>query len=361
MSSEITPTPPPLISPRQGAGNRLKWVLIIFAFLLTIGAVVAYLFLYPMYVERKAIVAEKVRGKIIHIPTHIGTLEQLADWLEAEKIISDKSAYLQTAQRQKQPVVVGSYRLAKDVQSARDLVRVLRPQKRIAELVLHNIRTKEQLAGVLGKKLEADSAAFVQFFNDSMALAASGFRPQTVMAAFVPNTYELYWAGTPAQTWERMLQEYNKFWTAERLQKAKALNMSPQEVYTLASIVETESQYKPERTRIAGVYLNRLREKWALQADPTVIFAVGDFEIRRVLRSHLETISPYNTYLNTGLPPGPIYMASVDAIDAVLNYEQHKYMFFCARPDGSGAHAFAETLAAHNANARAYHAWISKQ
>jgi UPF0755 protein len=128
-----------------------------------------------------------------------------------------------------------------------------------------------------------------------------------------------------------------------------------------ASIVETESQHKPERPRIAGVYLNRLKQGWKLEADPTVVFAVGDFEIRRVLKSHLETVSPYNTYLNTGLPPGPIYMSSIDAIDAVLNPETHEYMFFCAKPDLSGAHAFAKTLSAHNQNAKEYHRAISNR
>jgi UPF0755 protein len=348
---------------KQEPPRRSWWrtILLTLFFLTLVGGGIAAWFLYPYYLERKTNINEKVRGKIIHIPTTVSSLEALAANLREQSVIIDESSFLSVAKAAAQPVVIGSYRIAKDMSNNRDLLRALKPTKRVAELILHNIRTKEQLAGVLAKRVEADSASIITLFNEPVFLKKYDFTPEMVMAAFIPNTYEIYWAGTAQQVWERMLAEHKKFWTSDRLNKAKALNMTPNEVYTLASIVETESQYAPERPRIAGVYLNRLRQGWKLEADPTVVFAVGDFEIRRVLRSHLATESPYNTYLNLGLPPGPIYMASVSSIDAVLNYEQHEYMFFCARPDGSGGHAFAKTLSAHNANARAYHAWLNSR
>lgn len=343
------------------APPRRIWRIIIFSLLtllLLAGGLAAWWF-YPLYVERKTNIVENVRGKIIHIPLEINSLEAMAANLAEQKIIENATEWLSVAQRHAQPVAVGSYRIPKEATSNRDLLRALKPNKRVAELVLRNLRTKYQLAGLLAQKLSVDSVAIVQLFEDAVFLQGYGFTPQTVMAAFIPNTYEMYWSCTPQQLWEKTMAEHKKFWTADRLNKAKALNLSPIEVYTLASIVETESQYAPERPRIAGVYLNRLKQGWKLEADPTVVFAVGDFEIRRVLRSHLETVSPYNTYLNLGLPPGPIYMASVSSIDAVLNYETHEYMFFCAKPDGGGSHAFAKSLSAHNANAREYHRWIS--
>lgn len=340
---------------------RRIWRIIIFSLLgllLLAGGIAAWWF-YPLYVERKTNIVENVRGKIIHIPLEISSLEALSANLAEQKIIENAAEWLTVAQRYVQPIAVGSYRIPKEATSNRDLLRALKPNKRVAELVLRNLRTKYQLAGLLAQKLSVDSVAIVQLFEDAVFLQGYGFTPQTVMAAFIPNTYEMYWSCTPQQLWKKIMVEHKKFWTADRLNKAKALNLSPIEVYTLASIVETESQYAPERPRIAGVYLNRLKQGWKLEADPTVVFAVGDFEIRRVLRSHLETPSPYNTYLNLGLPPGPIYMASVSSIDAVLNYETHEYMFFCAKPEGGGSHAFAKTLSAHNANAREYHRWIS--
>jgi UPF0755 protein len=178
---------------------------------------------------------------------------------------------------------------------------------------------------------------------------------------FIPNTYKVYWNTSEEAFVKKMKTEHDRFWNADRLAKAEALELSPKEVYTLASIVEKETLAKSEKNRIAGLYLNRLKRNMLLQADPTVVFAVGDFGIRRVLNKHLELDSPFNTYKNMGLPPGPIYMPDISTIDATLSPEEHNYIFFCARPDNSGLHAYAKTNAQHAANARKYHSWLNKQ
>ena len=337
----------------------LKKIILTLFILGIIAAGIAAWILYPVYLERKENINETFRGKLIEIPDTIGTLQALSSFLFEKGIIAEQESFLALAQKNNLPVAIGTYRLDKTAKSNRDLQRALRADKRIAQLVFHNIRTKEQLAGVLSQRVEADSLAFINLFNDSIYLQSLGFQPHTIIAAFIPNTYEVYWNTAPEAIIERMIKEYHKFWNEQRLEKAKALEMTPIQISTLASIVETESQYAPERPRIAGVYLNRLKKNWLLQADPTVVFAVGDFTITRVLNKHLATESPYNTYKNEGLPPGPIYMPSTNAIDAVLNYETHEYMFFCAKPDFSGQHAFAKTLSAHNTNAKVYHQWLN--
>ena len=222
------------------------------------------------------------------------------------------------------------------------------------KLHFENVRLKENLASVLAKQLEPDSIAFVDLLNDDSLAARFGFDSENFLSMFVPNTYELYWNTSIEQFAERMHNEYEKFWTDERRQKAKAVNLNPQEVAVLASIVKGEALHTDEMPTIAGLYLNRLRKGMLLQADPTVIFANNDFTIRRVLYRHLRTDSPYNTYLYRGLPPGPIMMPSIAAIDAVLNYKQHDYIYMCAKDDFSGYHNFAVTQAEHNINARKF-------
>lgn len=326
--------------------------------LLLVGGALGF-YVYKIAFGRNIVPSDKARA--VDIPNDAATYEAVAERLAADHIIEDKASFVWTASLMKYKVKAGRYRLQPDATSNHDLIATLRGGQMTIKLTLHNIRTKEQLAGRLATDMIADSLSFLRLFNDTAFLQTHQLTPQTVMTIFIPNTYDMYWNTDAKGLFDKMLQERNKFWTEERKNKAKTLNLSPEQVYTLASIVETESQYQPERPRIAGVYLNRLRQNWRLEADPTVVFAVGDFEIRRVLKSHLETDSPYNTYKNEGLPPGPIYMASINAIDAVLNAETHEYMFFCAKPDLSGAHNFAKTLDAHNANAREYHRWLNSQ
>ena len=217
------------------------------------------------------------------------------------------------------------------------------------------IRSLDAFAAILGDKFEADSASFAKILTDGDVMNSYGFEEESFIGMFIPNTYEFYWTATPEEFVERMNREYSNFWTDERKAKAENVGMSQKEVSTLAAIVISETKYVPEMPTIAGVYINRLRKGIPLQADPTVLFALNQKGIRRVLNKHLTVESPYNTYINKGLPPGPITMPSIESIDAVLNYQKHNYIYFCARETFDGQHNFASTLSGHMANARAYH------
>lgn len=244
--------------------------------------------------------------------------------------------------------------------SNRALIKHLRAGEQASVKVVLNIeRIPEDIAGSVSRFIEADSASILAAFRDSALLAELGYTPETIISVCIPNTYEMYWNTDGAAFLKRMLKENKSFWEKNnRKAKAEALQLTPVQVYTLASIVERESNHQPERPTIAGVYLNRLKIGMLLQADPTSVFATKDFGARRVTNFHTGFDSPYNTYRYKGLPPGPISMASISSIDAVLNFEKHNYLYFCAKPDESGQHAFASTLAGHNVNADRFRAWL---
>ena len=222
------------------------------------------------------------------------------------------------------------------------------------KLVVPTARTMDRLASVLSKSLMVDSAEIATALTDSFYLSTRGYTTATIPALFIPNTYEVYWDISVDKLMERMERENERFWTAERKAKAEACGLTTQEVATLASIVDEETANDAEKPMIAGLYLNRLRKGMLLQADPTVKFAVGDFTLRRILGKHLKVESPYNTYLVEGLPPGPIRIASIAGLEAVLNHKNHNYLYMCAKEDFSGTHNFAVTLAEHQRNARRY-------
>jgi len=229
-------------------------------------------------------------------------------------------------------------------------------------VIIHNESTPELIAGKISRYLEADSLEILTTLREYVELDKYELEPHTLITLFIPNTYQVYWNTTPESFLKRMKLEHDKFWqTGNREEKASDLQMSKVEVYTLASIVEKESRAKAERPTIAGLYLNRLKIGMKLQADPTVVFATGDLSINRVLNKHLEIDSPYNTYFYEGLPPGPIGMASINSIDAVLNAENHQYIYMCAAPDNSGTHVFATTYAEHQINAAKYRNWLTKR
>lgn len=229
-------------------------------------------------------------------------------------------------------------------------------------VTINNVKTPQYLAGKLAKQIMADSTAIVKALTDTATAEKLGFTsPLTMFSMYIPNTYELYWTITPDEFIERMRKEYKRFWTEERDAKRKRSGLSRTEVMTLASIVYEETHKVDEMPRIAGVYINRLRKGIPLQADPTIKYAMQDFGLRRILYRHLKYESPYNTYINRGLPPSPICMPSINAIDAVLNFENHEYIFFCARPTFDGYHNFARTLREHNANAKAYQKELNKR
>ena len=216
------------------------------------------------------------------------------------------------------------------------------------------VRTLDQLASRLARQIMLDSASIATVLHDSAYCAQLGYTWQTLPALFIPNTYEMWWNTSMDKFMQRMQRENKAFWNEARLEKANKIGMSPIEVVTLASIVSEETAYVPEMPKVAGMYIRRLQIGMPLQADPTVKFALGDFGLRRIYFAHLEVESPYNTYKNKGLPPGPICIPSVKAIDAVLNHEQHGYLYMCAKEDFSGSHNFARTYSEHLANARRY-------
>lgn len=222
------------------------------------------------------------------------------------------------------------------------------------QISFRNVRLKENFAGMVSKKLEFDSLSFITLLDSAEFINKYGFDKENVYTMFIPNSYEMFWNTSAENFFLRMNKEYQTFWNADRLKKAETLSLTPQQVTILASIVDAEALADKEMPTIAGLYLNRLRRGIKLEADPTVIFANNDFTIRRVLNKHLTKESPYNTYKVKGLPPGPIMMPSINAIDAVLNPETHNYIYMCAKEDFSGYHNFASNLSEHLANAKRF-------
>ena len=221
-------------------------------------------------------------------------------------------------------------------------------------VTINSVRTTERLAKDISKKLMMSRDELYKALNDSATCAEYGYTPKTIIAMFIPNTYDFYWNISVKTLLERMKREDEKFWTFERLEKAKNADLSPIEVVTLASIVDEETANVDEMPMIAGMYINRLRIDMPLQADPTVKFANGDFEARRIYNSMLRVDNPYNTYKYKGLPPGPIRLPSLQAVDAVLNFVHHDYLYMCAKEDFSGTHNFAKTYSEHQQNAAKY-------
>ena len=262
-------------------------------------------------------------------------------------------------------VVPGKFLLKKGMNSFQ-LVSAIRRNVPV-DLAFNNQERLENLCVRLSSQIEPDTTKLLKTFRDSTFLRENGFTNETVFAMFLPNTYEVYWNISAEKFRTKMLKEYNRFWTKERIQKATALNLTPVQVITLASIVHKETAKKSERKTVAGVYLNRLAQGMPLQADPTIIYALksknNDFEqiIKRVLYNDLFIKSPYNTYTTIGLPPGPIAMPDVDAIDAVLNPEKHDYIYFCASVEKFGYHVFASTYEQHQVNAKKYSNWMNAQ
>ena len=251
-------------------------------------------------------------------------------------------------------VKAGKFLLKKGM-STFSIVRSLR-QNVPVKLAFNNQEKIEDLFVRMASQIEPDTTKLKDIFTNDTFLQENGLNKDNVMSFFIPNSYEFYWNISPDELAEKLTKEYKRFWNDGRLAKAKALNLTPAQVYTLASIVHKETAKADERPKVAGVYLNRLKSGIKLEADPTVIFANNDFTIRRVLNRHLRKESPYNTYMNLGLPPGPITMPSINAIDAVLNHESHNYIYMCAKEDFSGYHNFATNLSEHLANARKFQA-----
>jgi len=281
---------------------------------------------------------------------------QVEDSLRAGNFLKKYNAFRWVSKKKeyRDRIKPGCY-LLKEGMNTNQLVNMLRGgMQEPVKVTFNNVRFPEQFAAKIGSQLAIDSTYFAQIYFTPEIYEKYGFTKENFSAMFIPNTYEFYWTTSPARFFERMNAEYKRFWNGERIEKANAIGLTPVEVSVLASIVQEETIKEEEKPRVAGVYINRLKRGYPLQADPTVKFAVGDFSITRVLNGHLEMDSPYNTYKYKGLPPGPINFPSIQSIDAVLNYEKHKFLYFCAKNDFSGYHVFARSLREHNKNADRY-------
>jgi UPF0755 protein len=258
------------------------------------------------------------------------------------------------------------YYLLKEGMSNDEVVNLLRIGAQTPiKVSFNNQNTLSQFVARISEQIEADSLALYNAFTDTNFLDKNKLTKKTVLQICLPNTYEFYWTTSPENFRNKLLNYYNKFWNGNRLAKAKQLNLTKTEVITLASIVQKETAKREERPRVAGLYLNRLKKGWPLQADPTIIYTLKEkngqnFVVKRVLTKDLSIVSPYNTYLNAGLPPSLIAMADISSIDAVLNAEKHNYYFMCANVENIGYHKFAKTLSQHNRNANQYRRWLNK-
>lgn len=331
-----------------------KYIILFFAVALLVAGARAYqLFQY--------IFKENVKKEYVLFIHEGDTYDQVLKTLTDNEVLYDLKAFKWVSKKKKYPAAVkpGRYLLKKGM-NTNQVVNMLRAGVQDpVNVVFNNIRFKEQFAGAISKYLQADSLSLLALFSPETA-RKYGFLPENFSAMFIPNTYQFYWTTSATEFADRMKTEYDRFWNEARKTKAQQLGLTPPEVATLASIVQEETNKNDEKPIVAGVYLNRLKKGIPLQADPTVKFAVGDFAIQRVLNSHLETESPYNTYRYAGLPPGPISFAEISSIDAVLNYQKHNYLYFCAREDFSGYHNFARTLSEHNRNAEKYRSALNK-
>ncbi len=295
------------------------------------------------------------KQEFLYIPTG-SDFKDVFSIIVNKDIVKDTISFLNAAQNMDYPVKVkaGRYRLTKDM-SNRSLINMLKAgNQEPVKISFQNVRLKHTLAGMISKKIESDSTSILGLLDSAAFVEKYGFNTENIYTMFIPNSYEIYWNSNAEKFFLRMHAEYLKFWNADRKAKASQINLSQADVSILASIVDSEALNDSEMPRIAGLYMNRLLKGMRLEADPTVIFAANDFTIRRVLNKHLRINSPYNTYLNEGLPPGPITMPSINAIDAVLNYEKHNYIYMCAKEDFSGYHNYASNLSQHLQNARKF-------
>jgi UPF0755 protein len=295
---------------------------------------------------------------------HTGaTFTDVFNELERNNFLKDRNSFIWLSGKMNyvNRIKPGRYKITPGMSNKDLIVKLRSGEQEPVDVPIHDVRTIPQLAGLLGRYLELDSIHIVEKLSNEPYLDSIGFNKNTILAMFIPNTYEFYWNISADKFFQRMLKEYNRFWTTTRKEKAKSIGLSQNEVFTLASIVEEETNGISEYPIIAGVYMNRLKRNMPLQADPTVKYATGNFAAKRVLKKDTEFDSPYNTYRYKGLPPGPIGMPSIKAIDGVLNYQKHKYLYFCANADFSGFHVFANTLVQHNRNAEAFQREMNKR
>ena len=329
---------------------------------LVVAAIIAYTIYQTMFVSNTAFNNDVA---YIYIPTNASYKDVRA---ELEPLLKDLAKFDALAERKKYTtnIKAGKYAIKKGMNN-NDLVNAIRSNNVPVKLSFNNQESLERLAGRISSQIEADSTQLYAVMSSPEFLKANAFTSETALGMYIPNSYQFFWNTSAEQFRERMLKEYDRFWNEERLGKAKAINLTPEKVMTMASIVQKETAKVDERKKVAGVYMNRLKIGMPLQADPTVIYAIkltsGDFDqiIKRVLYKDLELDSPYNTYKYSGLPPGLITMPDISSIDAVLNYESHDYFYFVADVKNFGYHKFAKSLSQHNVNRQEYVKWINQQ
>jgi len=319
------------------------------------GIVLIFLFFMPN--------VRSVEGsEAFYVPTGTSTVTMIEQLDKEDRLVSHftfslLSKILLTDKEAK----AGKYILPSGMNNLK-LILILRSGRQTpVSLTFNNVRLAEELAGKISSYIEPDSQSVLTRMKDPVFCSQFGLDTFNIMSLFIPNTYQIYWNTSVEKFFGKMEEEHKKFWKMDnREAKADSLGLSKAEVYTLASIVEKETLINSEKPDVAGVYLNRLNRGMRLQADPTVVFATRNWELKRVLHGHLTFESPYNTYMNKGLPPGPICMPEISSIDAVLNATFHDYIYFCAKPGGDGAHAFASTFEEHLQLAKIYRQWVDK-
>ena len=336
--------------------QALKWLVLIVRICFIISIITGARFYSRVYKSNC------IDDKFLYIPTG-SDFNAVIEILEKDNLLVNTQSFrwLALKKNYQNHVYAGRYKIDSNMNN-NDLINRLRSgYQEPVKLMFNSVRTRENLAGKISRQIEADSLELLELFYNDSVINSFGLKQETITCIFLPNTYEFWWNTRAEGFVSRMHKEYKRFWNDNRMAKAEKLNLTKEDVVTLASIVDEETLYNNEMPRVAGVYINRLRKRMHLQADPTLKFAIGDFTIKRVLNVHKQIDSPYNTYKRYGLPPGPISIPSIAAIDAVLNYEQHSYIYFCAKPDFSGYHNFAKNLSQHNINARNYQRALNKE
>ena len=335
-----------------------KKVIYIAAILFIISGIFGYSYYQKIFgnaITKEHILFVKSTDSLLDVQKEISAISKNSDsflWVAAKKNFLKPKA--------------GRYVIAEGM-SNNDLINMLRIGRQTPfKLSFNNQDTLEKLAGRVSSQVAADSVSLLAAFKNETFLTENNLTTKSVLQIFIPNTYEFYWTVSPKEFRRKMLVSYKRFWNESRLQKAKKLNLTNEEVITLASIVQKETAQASERPIVAGIYLNRLKNGWPLQADPTIIYCIKekkgqDYAVKRVLTVDLEIKSPYNTYKNQGLPPTLISMPDISAIDGVLNAQKHNYFYMCADVSKFGYHTFARSLAQHNRNAAKYHQWMNKQ
>lgn len=339
--------------------KKLVIFIIIFFFLSSFFTYIFYIRIY----HPNIVLPSDNNEYYIDIPTN-ATFEMVVEILSNDNLLINSNSFEWLAKQKNyyNNIKPGRYKV-KDALNNNQLINLLRSGNQAPiKLKFNNLRTKEDLAKKVSEQLELDSISILSYITNQDFLNKLSLDSYNVSCLFIPNTYEFYWNTSAEDFAERMVLEYEKFWNQERTKKAKEIGLTYLEVSILASIVEKEQNIKiDERSDIAGLYLNRINKNMKLESDPTLIFAIGDFSINRVLNKDKKVESPFNTYKYKGLPPGPICIPSINAIDAVLNASDHDYIFMCAKEDFSGYHNFATNYRDHLKNARRYQKELNKR